>query len=164
MYHTKNIRPKGSRPFRVAMIYYKDIPICKITKEGVDYEEDEVTYVFEIIWSNYDEQRKLGMTEFSGIDETLRLKEYIRHNYMPSFLYTRMIPIDRIDWQDHYKTVGLEHHQDQWEFVMRKKGRCIENPLTVKSVDRKTGNVLEWDNDKKEYFVYSTLKDIYDLK
>ena len=122
--------PKDHRAERACMLHYKGIPICKLI-ECVDVFEGLKSYLFIPDWDNYAKAEEAGMCDIQGINADIRWSQYTYIHRLPAFLYTRFIPLDRSDWQYHYGKVGMQNHQDQWEFMVRMKGRCMEDPITV---------------------------------
>lgn len=115
---------------RACLLLYKGIVVAKLI-ECVDRYEGDKGYIFVLDYDNIAEARKHGFIDIPGINDELHLPQYNRFGIFPSFLDFRYIPIDRPDWQWHYARYGLEHNQDQWEFMMRQGGRCKEDPIIV---------------------------------
>lgn len=135
MKHLDYTVPAPYRADRACMLKYNDVYICKLI-ECINIYEGDKGYIFVPDWEEMDRALAMGMVDISGIDHTLRLKQYNRFNRgLPAFLYFRFIPIDRPDWQFHYAKVGLKHNQDQWEFMIRHHGACAEDPIRLDRCD-----------------------------
>lgn len=123
--------PEGYLAERAVEILRDEQPIALLIECREDCEEDK-GYLFVVDWDAYEEAKKHGMCDIPGIPETHEVQYFAP--FLHDFLYRRFIPIDRPDWQYHYSKVGLKH-QDQWEFIVRMKGRCNEDKFTVRPVE-----------------------------
>lgn len=115
---------------RACLLNYKGTVIAKLV-ECVNRYEGDKGYIFILDYDGISEAKKLGFSDIPGINHELALPQYNRFNMLPSFLDFRFIPIDRPDWQYHYAKFGLKNNQDQWELMIRAKGRCKEDPIQV---------------------------------
>ena len=125
--------PEKFKAKRAVDILYRDkIVVCTLI-ECVHVFEGDVGYIFVPWWENYPIAKEAGMCDIPGIPET-GAAQFAMLDRLPAFLYTRYIPIDRSDWRDHYAYVGLDY-QDQWEYMVRLGGKCVEDNFTVRRRD-----------------------------
>ena len=66
-----------------AHIYALGLPICTITY--IELDETNFRYIFKPIYNNID--KLIDFRGIQGIDLSLRKKEYIRRNMIPSFIF-----------------------------------------------------------------------------
>lgn len=128
---TRYIVPEGYRANRACMLTFEGIDICMLI-ECVNPLEGDKAYLFVPEWDGVDNALKAGMYDIPGLDLSLRLPQYDYVGRFPAFLTFRFVPLDRPDWQWHYKYVGLEHNQDQWEYMVRMGGMCHEDRIRVR--------------------------------
>lgn len=69
----------------VAYIYFNDTRICRITYR--EYSCADFEYIFEPFYEEIDSL--VGFKGIQGINLSLRKKEYVRKNIIPSFIYER---------------------------------------------------------------------------
>ena len=98
--------------------------IGTISEERNDAGESD--WVIKVYW---DEWEKAGSPHISGIDEDLRLDEYIR-TFLPEFVVERTIPDGRADLFDILQELGLTWN-DRFEYMCRTHGLCGPSKFTV---------------------------------
>lgn len=122
--HAGNTRIPCICTVRTANMIYNGYVIGTISEERND--AGEFDWVIRVNWENW---KKSGEPHISGIDEDLRLDEYIR-TYIPVFVTERTMPDNRDGLYEELARVGLNWN-DRFEFMCRTHGRCGPSDITV---------------------------------
>lgn len=122
--HSRNTRIPYICQVRTANILYNGIIIGTISEEQNDAQEFD--WVIRVDWKNWE---KAGKPHISGIDEDLRLDEYIR-TYIPEFVDERTLPDTRDGLYEELEKLGLTWN-DRFEYMCRTHGICGPSRLTV---------------------------------
>lgn len=123
--HSRNTRIACINQVRTANILSKDgIIIGTISEERND--ADEFDWVIKVYWDVWE---RAGCPHISGIDEDLRLDEYIR-TYVPAFVDERTLPDERENIREELDKYGLTWN-DRFEFMCLTHGICGPSKLTV---------------------------------
>ena len=130
----KKDRDKIFRYTRIACIYQVRTAniiapggyiIATISEEKND--AGEFDWVIKVDWDNW---KKAGCPHISGIDEDLRLDEYILRAYIPPFVQERTLPEDKEGLYEELEKMGLTWY-DRFEYMCRTHGKCDISNLTV---------------------------------
>lgn len=129
----KDLQAYHMKPRRACMIYWSGHPICRLTEWASPY-SDEVAYVYTPDWKEID---ACMAPDIDGLDMSLRLKNYVRYNRVPAFLYKRFLPSSRPDWDVYMERFGMpkELGRDPWELMLYAEGRVNEDDFTVKRLN-----------------------------
>ena len=122
--HYKNTRVPCVCSIRTANMMYNGYIIGTISEETND--AGEYDWVIRVDWDSWE---KSGKPHMSGIDEDLRLDEYIRA-YIPLFVSERTLPDKREGLRDELERLGLTWN-DRFEFMCRTHGICGPSNITV---------------------------------
>lgn len=122
--HSRNTRIPCICQVRTANIVYNDIVIGTISEEQNDAQEFD--WVIKVDWENWE---RAGRPHISGIDEDLRLDEYIR-TYVPEFVDERTLPDNRDGLYEELEKLGLTWN-DRFEYMCRTHGICGPSRITV---------------------------------
>lgn len=107
---------------------YNGVVIGTISEELND--AGETDWVIKVDWPNWE---KAGKPHISGIDEDLRLDEYIRV-YLPEFVNERTLPDNRENLHEELMKLGMTYN-DKFEFMCRTLGICGPSRITVEKVE-----------------------------
>ena len=105
----------------------------KISVAQIDYQEfDEENFQYVIIpyWEIVDGLPASVFQGIPGIDMDLRLKDYYRVNYIPTFITERTPPENREDLWELLESVDLDYY-DRFEWLLRTKMRAANDNLIV---------------------------------
>jgi len=105
----------------------------KVSVAQIDYqefEEENFQYVFSPYWEIIDGLPASVFQGIPGIDMELRLKNYYRVNYIPTFISERTPSESREDLWELLETVGLEYY-DRFEWLLRTNMRAANDNLIV---------------------------------
>lgn len=122
--HERNTRVPCICEVRTANMIYNGYIIGTISEERND--ADEYDWVIRMDWENW---IKSGKPHVSGINEDLRIDEYIRR-YVPLFVEERTLPDTRDGLYEELEAVGLTWN-DRFEFMCRTHGFCGPSRITV---------------------------------
>lgn len=125
--HWYNSRVECICTVRTANMIYNGYVIGIISEESNDACESD--WVIKVDWENWE---KAGKPKIAGINEDLRLDEYIRR-YVPAFVEERTLPDSRIGLRRELRKVGLTYN-DRFEFMCLHHGRCGTSNITVERV------------------------------
>ena len=129
----KDLQACHMRPHRACMICWYGHPICRLTEWASPF-NDDVAYVYSPDWKMIDAVKS---PDIDGLDMSLRLKDYVRLNLLPAFLYKRFLPPSRPDWDVYMEMFGMpkELGHDPWELMLYAEGRVNEDEFTVKRIN-----------------------------
>lgn len=122
----------------------------KISVAQIDYQEfgeEDFQYVISPYWEIVDGLPSSVFQGIPGIDMDLRLKNYYRVNYIPTFIAERTPSEGREDLWDLLGSVGLDYY-DRFEWLLRTKMRAandnliVERRRMVETVEEFTTDVL----------------------
>lgn len=140
---------------RKAYIMYDTVPVAEIYHEYSSL-SGEFDWVIKPLWGNWDKAIELGFIDIAGIDETLKLDEYIRQ-YEPAFVSQRVIPKGRPELFPLLMELGLTY-RDPFEIMCRTHGVCGNDGLYVSRTPDIIVNVYQRivpydipDNDGSDY-------------
>ena len=105
----------------------------KISVAQIDYQEfDEENFQYVIIpyWEIVDGLPASVFQGIPGIDMDLRLKDYYRVNYIPTFIAERTPSESREDLWELLESVNLDYY-DRFEWLLRTKMRAANDNLIV---------------------------------
>lgn len=105
----------------------------KISVAQIDYrefDEENFQYVISPYWEITDGLPASVFQGFPGIDMELRLKDYYRVNYIPTFISERTPSENREDLWELLYSVGLDYY-DRFEWLLRTKMRAANDNLIV---------------------------------
>lgn len=124
MWTLDDLKRADMQPYKACWIIYEGHRICKLVRWH-NFLNDEDAFVF---IPDYEEWEKVGMVEIDGINEELRLPQYVRMK-LPALLYKRYVPTSRPEWPFYMETYGMpfELGRDQWELMMYSHGRVHED-------------------------------------
>lgn len=124
-----DLKKNHLQPRRACWICYNGYRICKLTEYWNPLDTD-YGYVYT---PNYEEWEKAGKPHIDGLDLDLHLENYVRINRMTAFLYKRLMPTSRPDWDYYMEMFGMpkELGHDPWELMMYSKGNIHEDDLRV---------------------------------
>ena len=98
----------------------------KVSVAQIDYQEfdeENFQYVFSPYWEIIDGLPASVFQGIPGIDMDLRLKNYCRVNYIPTFISERTPSESREDTRELMDSVGLDYY-DRFEWLLRTNMRC----------------------------------------
>lgn len=122
--HARNTRIPCICEVRTANMIYHGYIIGTISEERND--AGEFDWVIRMNWENWE---KSGKPHVSGIDEDLRLDEYIR-TYIPAFVDERTLPDTRDGLYEELEELGMMWN-DRFEYMCRTHGICGPSNITV---------------------------------
>ena len=105
----------------------------KISVAQIDYQEfdeENFQYVISPYWDIVDGLPASVFQGIPGIDMDLRLKDYYRVNYVPTFIAERTPSESREDLWELLKSVDLDYY-DRFEWLLRTKMRAANDNLIV---------------------------------
>lgn len=115
----------------------------KISIAQIDYQEfdeENFQYVISPYWEIIDGLPASVFQGIPGIDMELRLKNYYRVNYIPTFISERTPSESREDLWDLLESVGLDYY-DRFEWLLRTTMRSANDNLIVER--RRTEQAIE---------------------
>lgn len=105
----------------------------KVSVAQIDYQEfdeENFQYVISPYWDIVDGLPSNVFQGIPGIDMDLRLKDYYRVNYIPTFISERTPSESREDLWELLDSVGLDYY-DRFEWLLRTKLRAANDNLIV---------------------------------
>lgn len=105
----------------------------KISVAQIDYQEfdeENFQYVISPYWEIVDGLPASVFQGIPGIDMGLRLKDYYRVNYIPTFIAERTPSENREDLWELLESVDLDYY-DRFEWLLRTKMRAANDNLIV---------------------------------
>ena len=114
----------------------------KVSVAQIDYQEfdeENFQYVFSPYWEIIDGLPASVFQGIPGIDMDLRLKNYCRVNYIPTFISERTPSESREDTRELMDSVGLDYY-DRFEWLLRTNMRAANDNLIVER--RRKENVV----------------------
>ena len=105
----------------------------KVSVAQIDYQEfdeENFQYVISPYWEIVDGLPASVFQGIPGIDMDLRLKEYYRVNYIPTFISERTPSESREDLWELLDSVGLDYY-DRFEWLLRTNMRAANDNLIV---------------------------------
>ena len=105
----------------------------KISVAQIDYQEfdeENFQYVISPYWEIVDGLPASVFQGIPGIDMDLRLKDYYRVNYIPTFIAERTPSENREDLWELLESVDLDYY-DRFEWLLRTKMRAANDNLIV---------------------------------
>ena len=105
----------------------------KISVAQIDYQEfdeENFQYVISPYWEIVDGLPPSVFQGIPGIDMELRLKDYYRVNYIPTFIAERTPSENREDLWELLESVNLDYY-DRFEWLLRTKMRAANDNLIV---------------------------------
>ena len=105
----------------------------KVSVAQIDYQEfdeENFQYVISPYWENVDGLPASVFQGIPGIDMDLRLKDYYRVNYIPTFISERTPSESREDLWELLESVGLDYY-DRFEWLLRTSMRAANDNLIV---------------------------------
>ena len=105
----------------------------KISVAQIDYQEfdeENFQYVISPYWEIVDGLPASVFQGIPGIDMDLRLKDYYRVNYIPTFITERTPSENREDLWELLESVDLDYY-DRFEWLLRTKMRAANDNLIV---------------------------------
>ena len=105
----------------------------KISVAQIDYQEfdeENFQYVISPYWEIVDGLPASVFQGIPGIDMELRLKDYYRVNYIPTFIAERTPSESREDLWELLESVNLDYY-DRFEWLLRTKMRAANDNLIV---------------------------------
>lgn len=105
----------------------------KISVAQIDYQEfdeENFQYVISPYWEIVDGLPASVFQGIPGIDMELRLKDYYRVNYIPTFIAERTPSENREDLWELLESVDLDYY-DRFEWLLRTKMRAANDNLIV---------------------------------
>lgn len=143
----KGVNPRVTRiehidRIRKAYIMHEDKAIAEIWHEysSLSGEEDWVIRPYWDVWDWFLKE-KGEYLDITGIDDRLRLDEYIRR-YEPSFVSQRVIPEGRPELFGLLEELGLTY-RDPFEIMCRTHGVCGNDDYYVSRTPDKIVNVYQ---------------------
>lgn len=95
-----------------------------------EYDEENFQYVISPYWEIVDGLPAGVFQGIPGIDMDLRLKDYYRVNYIPTFISERTPSESREDLWELLESVGLDYY-DRFEWLLRTNMRAANDNLIV---------------------------------
>ena len=95
-----------------------------------EFDEENFQYVFSPYWEIVDGLPASVFQGIPGIDMELRLKNYYRVNYIPTFISERTPSESREDIRELLNSVGLNYY-DRFEWLLRTNMRAANDNLIV---------------------------------
>ena len=105
----------------------------KVSVAQIDYQEfdeENFQYVISPYWDIVDGLPASVFQGIPGIDMDLRLKDYYRVNYIPTFISERTPSESREDLWELLESVGLDYY-DRFEWLLRTSMRAANDNLIV---------------------------------
>lgn len=105
----------------------------KVSVAQIDYQEfdeENFQYVISPYWEIVDGLPASVFQGIPGIDMDLRLKDYYRVNYIPTFISERTPSESREDLWELLESVGLDYY-DRFEWLLRTNVRAANDNLIV---------------------------------
>ena len=105
----------------------------KVSVAQIDYQEfdeENFQYVISPYWEIVDGLPASVFQGIPGIDMDLRLKDYYRVNYIPTFISERTPSESREDLWELLESVGLDYY-DRFEWLLRTNMRAANDNLMV---------------------------------
>lgn len=105
----------------------------KVSVAQIDYQEfdeENFQYVITPYWDIVDVLPSSVFQGIPGIDMDLRLKDYYRVNYIPTFISERTPSENREDLWELLESVGLDYY-DRFEWLLRTEMRAANDNLIV---------------------------------
>lgn len=105
----------------------------KVSVAQIDYQEfdeENFQYVISPYWEIVDGLPASIFQGIPGIDMDLRLKDYYRVNYIPTFISERTPSESREDLWELLESVGLDYY-DRFEWLLRTNMRAANDNLIV---------------------------------
>ena len=105
----------------------------KVSVAQIDYQEfdeENFQYVISPYWDIVDGLPASVFQGIPGIDMELRLKDYYRVNYIPTFISERTPSESREDLWELLESVGLDYY-DRFEWLLRTNMRAANDNLIV---------------------------------
>lgn len=105
----------------------------KVSVAQIDYqefEEENFQYVISPYWEIVDGLPASVFQGIPGIDMELRLRDYYRVNYIPTFISERTPSENREDLWELLDSVGLDYY-DRFEWLLRTNMRAANDNLIV---------------------------------
>lgn len=105
----------------------------KVSVAQIDYQEfdeENFQYVISPYWEIVDGLPASVFQGIPGIDMDLRLKDYYRVNYIPTFISERTPSESREDLWELLESVGLDYY-DRFEWLLRTSMRAANDNLIV---------------------------------
>ena len=105
----------------------------KVSVAQIDYQEfdeENFQYVISPYWEIVDGLPASVFQGIPGIDMDLRLKDYYRVNYIPTFISERPPSESREDLWELLESVGLDYY-DRFEWLLRTNMRAANDNLIV---------------------------------
>lgn len=105
----------------------------KVSVAQIDYQEfdeENFQYVISPYWEIVDGLPASVFQGIPGIDMELRLKDYYRVNYIPTFISERTPSESREDLWELLESVGLDYY-DRFEWLLRTNMRAANDNLIV---------------------------------
>ena len=105
----------------------------KVSVAQIDYQEfdeENFQYVITPYWDIVDGLPSSVFQGIPGIDMDLRLKDYYRVNYIPTFISERTPSENREDLWELLESVGLDYY-DRFEWLLRTDMRAANDNLIV---------------------------------
>ena len=105
----------------------------KVSVAQIDYQEfdeENFQYVITPYWDIVDGLPSSVFQGIPGIDMDLRLKDYYRVNYIPTFISERTPSENREDLWELLESVGLDYY-DRFEWLLRTNMRAANDNLIV---------------------------------
>ena len=105
----------------------------KVSVAQIDYQEfdeENFQYVITPYWDIVDGLPSSVFQGIPGIDMDLRLKDYYRVNYIPTFISERTPSENREDLWELLESVGLDYY-DRFEWLLRTEMRAANDNLIV---------------------------------
>lgn len=105
----------------------------KVSVAQIDYQEfdeENFQYVITPYWDIVDGLPSSVFQGIPGIDMDLRLKDYYRVNYIPTFISERTPSKNREDLWELLESVGLDYY-DRFEWLLRTDMRAANDNLIV---------------------------------
>lgn len=129
--------------------------LCVITYKL--YEDETFEYVFK---PNYNVVDLLPISFFDtipGLDFSLRKKEYVRKNIVPTFVNERVVTESREDYYDLLKEKNMEY-MEPITYMIRSKKQYSGDKLFV--VQYEENQIIDFDIENKKANISSCIKEI----
>ena len=130
--------------------------LCVITYKL--YEDESFEYVFEPNYNVVDLLPTNFFDTLPGLDFSLRKKEYIRKNMVPTFVSERVIPESREDYYDLLKERDMEYMEPIIYMIRSKKQYSGDKLFVVEYEEKQIVNIDI--NNKQQANISSCIKDI----
>lgn len=113
--------------------------ICIAQIDYLEFDEENFQYVISPYWEIIDGLPTSVFQGIPGINMELRLKNYYRVNYIPTFIAERTPSENREDLWEILNSVGLDYY-DRFEWLLRTDMRAANDNLIVRR--RRTKNKI----------------------